>query len=244
MPILFDIHGTPANRRAREAGLLLIGFTALASTLAAAAASGTAVYRRTSPRLSMRVRLATSLAAGVAGGGATVALLDQATGPARRRLSGIDRIGDVRTEDTARSGTDRANPARSDAKVLTRLERDIAMDAAYRAATASWCHTLRYDDKGGLLTSRDRWQGHPDGTASLPLVAGCTLYFESRTADDGSWRDASFVLDDNGTRTEVRTPAALLKHLTGQTDADELDDPDLYEEYSCDGFTVDADDGA
>lgn len=101
------------------------------------------------------------------------------------------------------------------------------MDAAYRAATASWCHTLRYDYKGGLLTSRDRWQGHPDGTASLPLVAGCTLYFEPRTADDGSWRDASFVLDDNGTRIKVRTPAALHKHLTGQTDADELDDADL-----------------
>ncbi|MFI5864749.1 hypothetical protein [Streptomyces sp. NPDC051546] len=242
MPILFDIQGTPANRRARKAGLLLIGVTGLASTLAAAGASGAAAYRRTSPRLSTRARLATSLAAGVAGGGATLALLDQATRSARRRLSGIDRLGDGRTEYTT-LGSDRTNASRSDAKVLAHLGRDIAIDAAYRAANASWCHSLRYDGKGGLLTSRDRWQGHPDGTASLPLVDGCTLRFEPDTANDSSWHNAPFILDDNGTRIEVSTPAALLRHLTGHPDADEADDTDLHEEYGREAFAVDADDG-
>ncbi|MFJ5952600.1 hypothetical protein [Streptomyces noursei] len=244
--MLFDNQGTPTQRRAREVALVLIGSTIIASTLAAAGASGVIAYRRISPRHRMHVRLATTLAASVTAGGITVSLLDRATRGTRRRLSGIDRTIGCLAEDQARTGPAQAKAALSDAKLLARLERDIAIDAAYRAATASWCHTLRYDFKEGLLTSRDRWQGHPDGTASLPLVAGCTLHFEPQTEVDGSWCHAAFVLDDNGTRIEVSTPAVLLRHLTGQfqdAEVDEVDDADLYQEFAYDGFAVDADDG-
>ncbi|MFI6277980.1 hypothetical protein [Streptomyces sp. NPDC050988] len=115
--MLFDDQGTPAQRRAREANLVLIGSAIIASTLAAAAASGTAAYRRMSSRHNMHVRLATTLAATVTGGGITVGLLERATRGTRRRLSGLDRIIDYLSEDTTRSGAARANTDLSDAKV-------------------------------------------------------------------------------------------------------------------------------
>lgn len=235
--MLFDDRGTAPQRRAREAVLVLLGSAIVASTLAVATASGAAVYRRMLPRHGVPIRLAAALTTTFTGGALTLGLLDLATKGTRRRLSGIDRISPKsRPADEVRSGAvqEDAAPTLTDAEVLKYLERDVALDAADRAATAAWCRPYRYkSDEDGFLTSRDRWQGHPDGTASLPLVAGCTLRFEPRTPEDpGDWSRVIFVLDNNGTRVEVDTPAALLAHFSGQGDLSDLaqDDADLYDE--------------
>ncbi|MET8816531.1 hypothetical protein ABZW47_31600 [Streptomyces sp. NPDC004549] len=128
-------------------------------------------------------------------------------------------------------------PTLSDAEVLQGLEHAVASDAAIRAANHGWCRAT----DGNLLTSTKRWQGHTDGTASLPLIGGCTLRFEPPSPAEtdlypGDWHHATFVLDDNGARIEVATPADLLAHLTGQTSllATGLDDSDPYGELEFD----------
>ncbi|MGW6145600.1 hypothetical protein [Streptomyces sp. NPDC055140] len=102
--MLFDDRGTAVQRRAREAGLALIGSAIVTSMLAAAAASGVAVYRRTSPRHGVDIRISTSLAAAVATGAITAGLLERTTAGTRRRLSGMARIGKIRSTGTACSG--------------------------------------------------------------------------------------------------------------------------------------------
>ncbi|GHE35276.1 hypothetical protein [Streptomyces capitiformicae] len=84
---------------------------------------------------------------------------------------------------------------------------------------------------------------------SLPLVAGCTLHFEPRSPAEtypGDWRPGTFVLDDNGTRMEVATPAAPLAHLTGQINLSDAgqDDGDLYSEFELADFDTDSEGGA
>jgi hypothetical protein len=227
--MLYDDRGTPAQRLAREIALGLMESAVLASALAAASASGTVAYRRVPAR--HHVRLATGMAAAFASGTLIDSLLDSATARARRRLNGTGHTDSTPVEPPAENTRivaqeEASRPAQSDAaadgprdlsdaKVLEHLEHIVASDAAHRAATDGWCHALPHDN---FLSSRDRWQGHPDGTASLPLIAGCTLYYEPRSPAatyPGDWRRATFVLDDNGRRIEVATPAELLAYLNG-----------------------------
>ncbi|MGC5263933.1 hypothetical protein ACPXCO_23230 [Streptomyces cyaneofuscatus] len=226
-----------------------------ATALAAATTSGTAAYRRVPARHGHYVRLAAALAAAITGGSLIDALLDLPTSRIRRRLNGLDdstptdnrppdsdvRAGaedpDIKQEDAA--------PELSDAEIIQRLEHTVASDAASRAADHGWCRA-HADEK--YLTSRKHWQGHPDGTASLPLVAGCTLHFEPHNPAETDlypeWRQSAFVLDDNGTRIEVATPAALLAHLTGRIDLSNAGDGGPYGELAFADFDAGAEGGA
>ncbi|MFC8023007.1 hypothetical protein [[Kitasatospora] papulosa] len=228
--MLYDDRGTPAQRLAREIALTLMESAVLASALAAASTSGTVAYRRVPARYGHHIRLATGMVAAFASGTLIDSLLDSATTRARRRLNGTSHAGSTPVEPPAETNPrivtqeEASSPAQndaaaggprelSDAELLDHLEHIVASDAAHRAATDGWCHALPYDN---FLCSRDRWQGHPDGTASLPLIAGCTLHYEPRlpaATYPGDWRRATFVLDDNGTCIEVATPAELLTYL-------------------------------
>ncbi|MCQ1580416.1 hypothetical protein [Streptomyces parvus] len=230
--MLYDDRGTPAQRLAREIALTLMESAVLASALAAASTSGTVAYRRVPARYGHHIRLATGMVAAFASGTLIDSLLDSATTRARRRLNGTSHTDSTPVELPAGTRTriaaqeEASSPAQndaaadaprelSDAEVIEHLKHIVASDAAHRAATDGWCHALPHDN---FLTARDRWQGHPDGTASLRLIDGCTLYYEPRSPAatyPGDWRRATFVLDDNGTRTEVATPAELLAYLNG-----------------------------
>ncbi|MCZ1012068.1 hypothetical protein [Streptomyces lydicus] len=234
----FDDRGSPARRLAHEAALALLESACLASTIAAATASGTAVHRRTSSRHGGHISRAASVAAALTSGILTSGLLDLATEGTRRWLNGIDRNpAKSQPADNARSSSAEEDAVLSDAEVLRRLERDVAIDAAYRAATAAWCHThrdVRDDSEDSFLTSRGRWKGHPDGTASLALMVGRTLHFEPVITEAGDWCRPDFILDNNGTRIEVATPADLLAHLTGLHELSEPDPADPYDEFGTD----------
>ncbi|MER5615989.1 hypothetical protein [Streptomyces sp. NPDC002215] len=228
-----------------------------ATALAAATTSGTAAYRRVPTRHGHYVRLAAALVAAITGGALIDGLLDIPTSRVRRRLNGLghsapagslppDAVAGVPSEAPNTEQGDMA-PELSDAEVLQQLEHAIASDAAIRAANHGWCRTIGEN----FLTSREHWQGHPDGTASLPLVAGRTLHFEPRSPAEtdmypGDWRNATFVLDDNGTRIAVATPADLLAHLTGQINLLDtgLDDDDPYDAFELAEVDADPDGGA
>ncbi|MCX4681629.1 hypothetical protein OG413_41240 [Streptomyces sp. NBC_01433] len=256
--MLYDDRGTTAQRLARELALAVMESAVTATALAAATTSGTAAYRRVPAHYGHYVRLAAAFAAAITGGTLVDALLDVPTFRIRRRLNGLGHStppdslpSDIKAGASSEAPSpEQGNvaPELSDAEVLQQLERSVASDAAIRAANHGWCRTI--DEN--LLSSRKHWQGHPDGTASLPLVAGCTLHFEPRSPAEAEmypddWRYATFVLDDNGTRAAVATPAALLAHLTGQnnlldTGLDD-DDPYAYDAFELADFDADSDGG-
>jgi hypothetical protein len=232
--MLYDDRGSTAQRLARELAIAVLESAATAAALAAATTGGTAAYRRVPARHGHYIRLAAAIAAAFTAGAITDGLLDLPGSRLRHRLNGFEHstptctppavTAPAQSEPAPSIEQAEATPELTDADVLRRLEDTVAADAAIRAASHGWCRAI--GEK--LLTSSKHWQGHPDGTASLPLVAGCTLRFEPHTcaeidADPGDWRHGPFVLDDNGARAEVVTPAELLAHLNGGISLFEVD---------------------
>ncbi|MGW6203686.1 hypothetical protein ACWF9B_08575 [Streptomyces sp. NPDC055089] len=171
------------------------GVRSPAAAIAAATTGGTAAYRRVPARHGYYVRLAAAIAAAFTAGAITDGLLDLPGSHIRHRLNGLDHstpptaTEPAQPESAANIEQAEATPERTDADMLRRLEEAVAADAAIRAASHGWCRAI--DEK--LLTSSKHWHGHSDGTASLPLVAGCTLHFEPHTCAEndacpGDWR--------------------------------------------------------
>ncbi|MFF2821366.1 hypothetical protein ACFVT9_38335 [Kitasatospora cineracea] len=175
------------------------------ATATAAAAAGLTTYRTLAARPA-ETRAALALAAAAVAACAT----DQITTQIRRPLR--DRLGLT----PAPYSYSQAEPV--PAPTAEQLDREVAADAAHRAATLA--HGL--DHSGGSLTKADNWTGHPDGTTECDLPNGAHLLCVPSPAGSGGYITRAFLLVRDG---EQPAPVHSIGEMVALLDPDTQDLP-------------------
>ncbi|MEU5388970.1 hypothetical protein [Kitasatospora cineracea] len=166
----------------------------------AAAAAGLTTYRALAARPT-ETRAALALAAAAVAAFTT----DQITTQLRRPLR--DRLGLT----PAPYSYNLTEPV--PAPTTEQLDREVAADAAHRAATLA--HSL--DHSGGSLTKADNWIGSPDGTATCELPDGAHLLCVPSPAGAGGYITRTFLLVHDG---EQPAPVRSIGEIVALLDPD------------------------
>ncbi|MGW7647296.1 hypothetical protein [Streptomyces bobili] len=148
---------------ARRCIMFLAGSLTVFLTVMAAAVGGWVGYAATVGSESVWRAVAAGISGLVAGAGAD----SQIVGPLLRPLYALDRTG-------ATAPGEDAPAVFVPVSIFGRLEDAIRVDAADRAAGASW----NLDRSGVLLGAADEWEGETDGSARFDLPFGSYVLYQ------------------------------------------------------------------